>query len=133
MIEQEYDYDNLIRSSRKYKTDKEKKYNDSSKERLGSIAKKKIETTMIGALSSVESHLGFLWGHNSGEELTPEQQHLKSIYDEIRSEILDKGNNQIRNLESELSYYEVKWLRYQMNLPLIPMETKEETDAREEE
>jgi hypothetical protein len=129
MTEQEYDYDDLIRSSRKYKTDKEKQYNDSSKERLGSIAKKKIETTMIGALSSVENHFGFLWGHNSGEELTPEQQHLKSIFDEIRSEILDKGNNQIRNLESELSYYEVKWLRYQMNLPLVPMESKEETDA----
>ena len=129
MTEQEYDYDDLIRSSRKYKTDKEKQYNDSSKERLGSIAKKKIETTMIGALSSVENHFGFLWGHNSGEELTPEQQHLKSIFDEIRSEILDKGNNQIRNLESELSYYEVKWLRYQMNLPLVPMESKEDDDA----
>jgi hypothetical protein len=133
MIEQEYDYDNLIRSSKKYKTDKEKKYNDSSKERLSSIAKKKIETTMIGALSSIEGHFGFLWGHDNGEELTPEQQHLKSIYDEIRSEILDKGNNQIRNLESELSYYEIKWLRYQMNLPLIPMEIKEEADAQDEE
>ena len=122
-------YKDLIRSSSNYKQDRDDKFKQSSRDRLLKIASKKIKTTMIGALSSVENHFGFLWGHNSGEELTPEQQHLKSIFDEIRSEILDKGNNQIRNLESELSYYEVKWLRYQMNLPLVPMESKEETDA----
>ena len=131
-MDKEYNYDDLIRSSRKYKADKDKKFNDNSKERLLKIARKKTETTMIGALSSIENHFGFLWGHTEGEELTPEQQHLKAIYDEVRSEILDKGNNQIRNLESEFSYYEIKWLRYQMNLPLVPMETKEESDGQVE-
>ena len=91
--------------------------------------KKKVETTMIGALSSIEKHFGFLWGHESQEDLSPEEQHIKSIYDEVRSEILDKGNNQIRNLESEISQYEVKWLRYHMSLPIMSMESKEENDG----
>ena len=121
MAQSEYNYDDLIRSSQTYKSNKEDKYRESSKDKLYKIAKKKIETTMIGALSTVEKHLGFLWGHDSQEELSPEEQHIKSIYDMIRSEILDKGNSQIRNLESEMSHYEIKWLRYNMNLPLMSM------------
>ena len=129
MSEQEYNYDDLIRSSRKYKTTKEDKYKETSKDRLYKISKKKVETTMIGALSSIEKHFGFLWGHESQEDLSPEEQHIKYIYDEVRSEILDKGNNQIRNLESEISQYEVKWLRYHMSLPIMSVESKEENDG----
>ena len=129
MSEQEYNYDDLIRSSRKYKTTKEDKYKETSKDRLYKISKKKVETTMIGALSSIEKDFGFLWGHESQEDLSPEEQHIKSIYDEVRSEILDKGNNQIRNLESEISQYEVKWLRYHMSLPIMSVESKEENDG----
>jgi len=129
MSEQEYNYDDLIRSSRTYKSTKEDKYKETSKDRLYKISKKKIETTMIGALSSIEKHFGFLWGHEAQEDLSPEEQHIKSIYDEVRSEILDKGNNQIRNLESEISQYEVKWLRYHMSLPIMSMESKEENDG----
>ncbi len=132
MTQSEYNYDDLIRSSRTYKTNKEDKYKESSKEKLYKIAKKKIETTMIGALSTVEKHLGFLWGHDSQEDLSPEEQHIKSIYDMIRSEILDKGNSQIRNLESEMSHYEIKWLRYHMNLPLMSMDLKEEATNGED-
>ena len=124
-----YNYDDLIRSSRKYKTTKEDKYKETSKDRLYKISKKKVETTMIGALSSIEKHFGFLWGHESQEDLSPEEQHIKSIYDEVRSEILDKGNNQIRNLESEISQYEVKWLRYHMSHPIMSVESKEENDG----
>ena len=40
-----------------------------------------------------------------------------------------KGNNQIRNLESEISQYEVKWLRYHMSLPIMSVESKEENDG----
>ena len=58
--------------------------------------------------------------------LTPEQEHMRSVYEEIRSEILDKGNTQIRNLEAEFSYYDITWLRYCMNLPVKPLESEEE-------
>ena len=119
----EDNYDDLIRQSDKFKTDKEQRYKEVSKERLLKIAKKKIQTTMIGALSSLEKHFGFLWGHEQEGEVTPEQQHMKDLYEEIRSEILVKGNNQIRNLETEFSYYDITWLRYQM---VLPMKSREE-------
>lgn len=132
---QDYDFSELVRASRKYKSDKDAKYKDSSKNRLYKIAKKKIETTMIGALSTIEKNLGFLWGHEEQRDLTPEEQHVKNIYDQIRSEILDKGNNQIRNLEAELSQYEVTWLRYHMTLPMANanITNEEDTDGEAEE
>lgn len=129
---QDYDFSELVRASRKYKSDKEAKYKDSSRDRLSKIAKKKIETTMIGALSSIEKNLGFLWGHEEQRDLTPEEQHVKNIYDQIRSEILDKGNNQIRNLEAELAQYEVTWLRYHMTLPIANNAEIEEDQNVEE-
>ena len=70
------EYDNLIRKSNKFKADKEERYKAVSKERLLKISQKKIQTTMIGALSSIEKHFGFLWGHEDKEELTAEQQHM---------------------------------------------------------
>ena len=114
----EESYAELVRKSEKYKSDKSAKYKEVSKERLLKISKKKIQTTMIGALSTLEKGFGFLWGHESSEPLTPEQEHLKEIYDEVRSEILDRGNNQARNLEAEIANYDINWLRYQITLPV---------------
>ena len=114
----EESYAELVRKSEKYKSDKSAKYKAVSKERLLKISKKKIQTTMIGALRTLEKGFGFLWGHESSEPLTPEQEHLKEIYDEVRSEILDRGNNQARNLEAEFANYDINWLRYQITLPV---------------
>ena len=128
-------YAEMIRKSDKYKIDKAKKYQDVSKDRLLKISKKKIQTTMIGALSTLEKSFGFLWGHESSEELTPEQEHLKEIYDEVRSEILDRGNNQARNLEAEFAQYDVNWLKYQITLPVknFNQEKGEVEDGEEKE
>lgn len=127
----EESYAELVRKSEKYKTDRTDRQKEASKERLLRVSKKKIQTTMIGALSSVEKHLGFLWGHESSEPLTPEQKHLKEVYELVRSEILDRGNNQARNLETEFSSYDIKWLKYQLNLPVKPMNTGEEGNGEE--
>jgi len=99
-----------------YKKIREKKYKADSKDRLSKILKKKIQTTMIGALSSIEENLGFLWEENN-PKFTPED--MKNIYNKIRSEILDKGNNQARNIDAELSQYEVEWLRYSIKIPIM--------------
>ena len=73
--------------------------------RLSRNMKKKIQTTMIGALSSVEKHFSFLWEQ---ENISEEQREsLKRIYDNLRSEILDKGNHQLRNIDAELSDYTI--------------------------
>jgi transcription termination factor Rho len=99
-----------------YKSLREEKYKHDSRDRLGKILKKKVETTMIGALSSIEENLGFLW--NSNSNLTEEQEKIYNLYQKIRSEILDKGNTQARNIDVELSQYDIKWLRYSVTIPV---------------
>jgi hypothetical protein len=105
-------------NSAEYKKLRETKYKADSKDRLSKILKKKIQTTMIGALSSIEENLGFLWNSDNGQ-LTKEQESMKNIYNKIRSDILDRGNNQARNIDAELAQYEVEWLRYSIKMPVI--------------
>jgi hypothetical protein len=92
--------------------------NERSKTRLKKEIKKRIQTTMIGSLTSVEKYFGFLWGENSESELTKEQMRMREIFEEMRTEILDKGNSQIRNSDSEIENYEVVWTKYHINLPI---------------
>ena len=125
----EESYAELVRKSDKFKTDRSSKNKEVSKERLLKISKKKIQTTMIGALSTVEKYFGFLWGHESPNALTPEQEHMKELYDQVRSEILDRGNNQGRNLETEFMNYEINYLKYQITLPVKPLNKQQEGDT----
>jgi hypothetical protein len=111
----------LIRQSSDYKKKREEKYRADSKDRLGKIIKKKIETTMIGAISSIEEHFGFLWA----QEDNPNSQIMKDLFQKVRSEILDKGNTQSRNIDVELSNYEMEWKRYSMTLPVKPVTNKD--------
>ena len=125
----EESYEELIRKHESFKAAKDKQYKDVSKDRLLKLAKKKVQTTMIGSLSTVEKFFGFLWGHGDGEELTPEQEHMKNLFDEARAEILDRGNSQIRNLETEVAQYDISWKRYHVTLPVINMENKEDENV----
>ena len=72
---------------------------------------------MIGSLSSIEKHFGFLW-EGDPNDMTPEQKTMYEIYQKTRQEILDKGNAQAKNVDAELSQYDVKWLRYSVNIPV---------------
>ena len=110
-------FNELIRKQSEYKTAREDKFKTDSRVRLSKILKKKVETTMIGALSSIEDHFSFLWASN-GDELTPEQKIMYDLFQKVRSEILDKGNTQSKNIDAELSQYEVKWLRYSVEIPV---------------
>lgn len=107
-----------------YKKARDRKYKTESKDRLSKILKKKIQTTMIGALSTVEENFGFLWQSDSGQ-LTDDQKLMKDLYQKVRSEILDKGNNQARNIDAELAQYEVEWLRYNMKIPVVSHNVQE--------
>ena len=55
-------FEELIRKQSEYKSVREDKYKQDSRDRLSKILKKKVETTMIGALSSMEDHFSFLSG-----------------------------------------------------------------------
>lgn len=89
------------------------KYKQESRERLKKIARKKIQTTMIGALDSIEKKFGFLWQGDSSQD-----KRLHDLFMELRQEILDRGNDQMRNLDSEINQYDVEWLRYHLTLPV---------------
>ena len=111
------DYNELVRQQTDYKKKREGKYKCESRDRLAKILKKKVETTMIGALSSVEENFSFLWEVDK-DEMTPEQHMMHELYQKVRSEILDKGNAQARNVDAELSQYEVTWLRNTVTIPV---------------
>ena len=117
-------FDELIRSQQKYKDARDTKYRSDSKDRLSKILRKKVETTMIGALSSVEEHFSFLWVNENGAQ-TPEQKIMHDLFQKVRSEILDKGNTQARNVDAELSQYDVKWLRYTVEMPIANQSQEE--------
>lgn len=103
-----------------YRNKREEIHKHKSKERLSRIMKKKIQTTMIGALSSVEEHFGFLWDNEAID--TKQQLAMKELYNKLRSDILDKGNHQLRNIDVELSEYDITTVRHNFKLPVIPRE-----------
>lgn len=111
------DFNDLIRQQAEYKEVRQEKFKNDSRVRLSKILKKKVETTMIGALSSIEEHFSFLWTPTQGD-MTPEQQIMFDTFQKVRSEILDKGNTQSRNVDAELSQYDIKWLRYNAVIPV---------------
>jgi hypothetical protein len=73
---------------------------------------------MIGSLYSIEKYFGFLWGEGSDREPTKDQLRMRDIFEEMRTEILDKGNTQIRNTDLEIENYDVTWNKYHINLPI---------------
>jgi len=68
---------------------------------------------MIGAISSIEDHFGFLLDQEGDDGLK-----AKEIFDKLRSDILDKGNQQIRNLSKEFNLYEISLKRYEQKFTL---------------
>lgn len=112
------DLRDLVKNRKDYKRVREHQFKVDSKDRLSKLLKKKVQTTMIGALSSIEEHLGFLWQDADSQDA----KKFKALYDQIRSEILDKGNHQARNIDAELSQYEVEWLKYTYSIPVVPQE-----------
>ena len=113
------EYEDFLKNSLEYKKAREQRSRDASHDALLKHAKKKIQTTMIGSLSDVEEFFGFLWGFGTSDlELTEEQKHMKSIYEEVRAKILDRGNTQIRDLELEFINYEISRKKYFIKLPV---------------
>lgn len=101
---------------------KKQAFQAESKERLKKILRKKMTTIMIGSLSAIEEKLGFLWGKDSEEELTEGQKYVGELFQQLRSQILDIGNTQIRNAETEVETYTVEWNRYNYTFEVKPKE-----------
>lgn len=68
------------------------------------ILTKRFQTTMIGALFEFEKTFGYLWGHDKEEnELTDKELDFLDRWDNVRNQILNNGNNQLRKAISDLS------------------------------
>ena len=63
-------FDEFIRDKSQYKEARTERYKYDSKDRLSKILKKKVQTTMIGAISSIEDHFAFLWTAEDSEMTT---------------------------------------------------------------
>jgi len=87
-----------------------------SRERLKKIAAKKFQTCFIFALAEFETAFGKeLWGHNMPEEsLTSEQKANKTRWQQVRTNILNKGHMQARALMAELDLHETIYNGYKV-------------------
>jgi hypothetical protein len=90
---------------------KKKEYQESSKRRLTKILETKFKTTFIGALSVFEKYFGHLWGKDKGQ-LTEREKEFQLVWKNVRNEILNNGNSQIRAVYNELDHHIIDWQRY---------------------
>ena len=87
-----------------------------SKKRLLENITKKFKTTMIGALSTFEREFGHLWGHGKDvENLTSEELKYREQWDIARTEILNRGNTQLRGALDEVSQHTVNKEKYRVD------------------
>jgi hypothetical protein len=94
------------------------------REKLETAAKGKIKTTMIGAIESIENHLGYLWNHKSIDKRT-EEEDIYQKFAIARQEILDRGHRQMKNLAREMDNYQVEEKRFKL---VIPVSTTKKED-----
>lgn len=72
---------------------KEEKLSEKSYICLNESIRKSIITTFVAAVAALEEKVG--------EQLTPE------LFEELREEIMNKGNNEVRRMRNELKSYNV--------------------------
>jgi hypothetical protein len=103
-------------------------YRHQSRRRLQRAVETKINTTMIGAIAAVEAKFGNLWGQGKpASELTDRELEMLALKDELRTEILNNGNNQKRAATAEINQYDIEWKRHHMELHV---QDRQEKDGR---
>lgn len=122
-MENEHFYLKSIHDKNKYKNDE--KYKEHSKRRLIENIGTRLRTLMIGSLSRFEKEFGYLWGHNKSGIKTKEQIELSNKWQKIRTEILDLGNNNIREAEKEIAQYTLSWNKYKTDFIIVPKDKQE--------
>lgn len=81
------------------------------------IIKKRFQTSMIGSLARIEDYFGFLWGFDK-HNLNYQEEKNKQLWNELRTEILNHCNYQMRSaidelydfLEKQENYYEYHFI-----------------------
>lgn len=82
------------------------------------IIEKRFKTMMIGSISRFENSFGYLWNH--GHEPTDnKEEFFRDKWEDLRYEILNHGNNQMRLALSELNHYINSEEKYNYNYKFI--------------
>ena len=81
-------------------------------EKLIDDVEKRLKTVMIGSISRFENSFGYLW--NYGGDVDTEQHDLfRRKWDDLRNDLLNHGNNQIRiAVDSMYDFFEKKTNKY---------------------
>jgi hypothetical protein len=109
---------------KQFKETQNQRYLEQSKERLNKIISTKMRTSFIGALDTFEKNFGHLWGYNNETKETKprgfEEERFYELWQLVRTQVLDKGNNQLRAAQSEISNHIVSWQRYHVDFIMTP-------------
>lgn len=90
-----------------------------SKRKFATSLKTKFKTTMVGSLVKIEEIFGDLWGHNKPyNELDEFEKEMRERWELVRTEILNKGNQQLRYALDELSRHRISYEGYKFDLPV---------------
>jgi len=117
--------DRIVQQRKFKRMESADRYAEQSRERLIRNMETKIRTTMIGSLSLMEEKFGFLWGRGKSRgQMTQQELDMEQLKDELRTEILNGGNNQLRAAVAELNQYDIKWNRYKFHSNLGNEEQK---------
>lgn len=113
----------LLAASQKKKEENKDRYMQKSKKRLSNIITTKVKTSFIGSISACENHFGILWGHGKNdEELDDNEIAMREIWEDVRAQILDNGNTQLRAAMNEIEDYTISWNRYSIKMPVKDQE-----------
>lgn len=84
-------------------------------DKLKNVVSKKIRTTMVGAVSALEREFGLVYNKEANDYLVDNKGGTIGINElierikNVRDDIFDIGNNQLRMINSEIDeYFEVK-------------------------
>lgn len=91
--------------------------NEKNKDRFKNICKKKFQTCFIFPLAEFEDAFGekLLGKGLQEEELTDEQKINRVKWNQLRKNILDKGNGQLRAFLNEIELYDISYKGYKVN------------------
>lgn len=104
-------------AGRKGQQEREQRFLEQSRDRLGRILEKKCTTAFIGALSCFEKFFGDLWGHGKrAADLSEEEAAWLERWQQCRTEVLNKGNAQTRAVRAELDNHSVAWGRHKLEM-----------------
>lgn len=102
--------DEAARLHQKAQAERRERKKESDKDRLVTLLRKKILTAGVGVLSSFEAAFGSLWGEDKNpEERTENERAWLSLFLQVRDEVFDKVNQQIRGMQSELDLHTVEY------------------------